>query len=168
MNTKEKERWNTYSGSHHLHTSLLPASSCKSTRKREYVLVNNPSCNNNHANEWKLTKERKGKTYIVSKRLMRRSQLQPVTTNAAAGGNRMATRMRTTSEALTMVNVYVNVDLNCCAGHITCTPFFSHVTYSMTIVANPFLSHRQGRTREEISSSTKQKSSHFTIPSTSL
>ena len=102
MNTKEKGKWNTYSGSHHLHTSLLPASFCRSTRKREHVLVNNPSYNNSLTNERKPT--RKVEMYIVSKILMRRSQLQPVTTNAAAGGNIMATRMRTTSEALTMVD----------------------------------------------------------------
>jgi len=43
--------------------------------------------------------ERKVEMYIVSKILMRMSQLQPVTTNAAAEGNIMATRMRTASEA---------------------------------------------------------------------
>jgi len=105
MNTKENGKWNTYSGSHHLHTSLLPASSCRSARKREYVLVNNPSYNNTASLMSGDRQERKVEMYIVSKILMRRSQLQPVTTNAAAGGNIMATRMRTTSEALTMVNV---------------------------------------------------------------
>ena len=43
---------------------------------------------------------------MVSKRLMRRSQLQPVTIKAAAGGSIIATRIRTTSEALTMVSVF--------------------------------------------------------------
>ena len=50
--------WNTYSGSHHLHTSLLPASSCRSTRKRGYVLVNNLSYSNSLTNERKPTRKK--------------------------------------------------------------------------------------------------------------
>ena len=49
--------------------------------------------------------ERKVEMIIVNKILTRRSQLQPVTTNMTAGGNIMAIRIRTMSEALIMVNI---------------------------------------------------------------
>jgi hypothetical protein len=42
-------------------------------------------------------------SYLVRMMLMRRSQLQPVMAKTAAGGKMIATRMRTTSEPLTMV-----------------------------------------------------------------
>jgi hypothetical protein len=45
-------------------------------------------------------------SYLVRMILMRRSQLQPVMANTAAGGKIMATMMRTTSEPLTMVSVF--------------------------------------------------------------
>jgi len=46
---------------------------------------------------------------MVRQMLIKRSQLQPVINAAAAGGKRIATRMRQTSEALTVMFVVVEV-----------------------------------------------------------
>jgi len=81
MNTKEKGKWNTYSGSHHLHTSLLPASFCRSTRKREHVLVNNPSYNNSLTNERKPTRKE-------SRNVHRQQDIDEKVTTAASDNQR--------------------------------------------------------------------------------
>jgi hypothetical protein len=106
----------TYSGNHPFHTSPPPASSYISTRTHVYGLVNIPNYDAQVStlNHTHTTQLESGKAYIVSMTLIRRSQPHPVMINAAAGGNIIATMMRTTSEDLTMVFCWVV----CCGNHL--------------------------------------------------